>query len=176
MTRVSIGKVLAALAVLALTTTATSASENVSVLHARLTGFQQVPPIFTHGSGTFTARMRGGSITFTLTYSDLSTPASMAHLHFGQRAVNGGIFVWLCGTAGGKPACPPGNTAATATVKGTLTANDIVAVSSQGLQAKDFAAALQAIESGEAYVNVHTTDFPGGEIRGQVNPEGENRG
>ncbi len=175
MTRVSIGKVLAALAMLVLTTTATSASQNVSELHARLTGFQQVPPIFTHGSGTFTATVREGSIRFTLTYSNLSSPAFMAHLHFGQRAVNGGIFVWLCG-GGGKPACPAG-TKVTATVTGTITAKDIVATSpDQGLPAGDLAAALQAIENGEAYANVHTSRFPGGEIRGQVNPEGQNRG
>jgi len=147
------------------------ASESVSELHARLTGFQQVPPIFTDGTGTFSASVRDGSMTFTLTYSGLSTPAFMAHLHLAQRRVNGGIFVWLCGTLGGKPACPAGNTAATATVTGTITASDIVAPSpNQGLRAGDFAAALQSIETGDAYVNVHTTQFPAGEIRGQVGP------
>lgn len=173
MTRISIGKLLAVLGVLALTTTATSASENVSDLHARLTGFEQVPPIFTNATGTFTAKVSEGSITFTLTYSGLTTSAFMAHLHFGQNGVNGGIFVWLCGTAGGKPACPAGDTATTVTVTGTLTATDIVAPPNQGLPAGDFGAALQAINSGDAYVNVHTTRFPAGEIRGQVGPEGE---
>jgi len=36
------------------------------------------------------------------------------------------------------------------------------------VSAGDFAGALRIIASGDAYVNVHTTNFPGGEIRGQV--------
>ncbi|TMG43298.1 MAG: CHRD domain-containing protein, partial [Chloroflexi bacterium] len=37
--------------------------------------------------------------------------------------------------------------------------------------AGDFAGALRIIESGDAYVNVHTVNFPGGEIRGEVKSE-----
>jgi len=108
-------------------------------------------------------------IHYTLTYSGLSTPALQAHLHFGQPAVNGGIFVFLCSNLGngpaGTPACPAGG----GTVTGTITAADILTiVPDQGVNAGDLATALRIIEAGEAYANVHTTRFPAGEIRGQV--------
>jgi hypothetical protein len=40
----------------------------------------------------------------------------------------------------------------------------------QGVTAGDFDALLRAIETGEAYANVHTANFPAGEIRGQIRP------
>jgi len=49
-----------------------------------------------------------------------------------------------------------------------VTFADIQAVSGQNLAAGDFDGALSVISSGDAYVNVHTTNFPGGEIRGFV--------
>ncbi len=170
MVRGSIGKLLVAVALLALTTTAATANTSPSELRASLTGFGEVPPKLTDGFGTFKATASSDAVTFTLTYSGLTTPAFMAHLHFAQRGVNGGIFVWLCGTLGGKPACPAGTTTP-ATVTGTFTAADIRAVADQNVPAGDLAAALRVIQSGEAYVNVHTTNFPGGEIRGQVRAE-----
>jgi len=150
-------------------TAAASADESVSTMRAKLSGFNEVPPKATDGAGMFKATQSDGTISFTLTYSGLSTPAFMAHLHFGQPGVNGGVFVWLCGTAGGKPACPAGTTTP-ATVTGQFTAADIKAVSDQGIKAMDLATVIRIIEHGDAYANVHTTQFPGGEIRGQVSP------
>jgi hypothetical protein len=49
-----------------------------------------------------------------------------------------------------------------------VTAADIQGLSAQNLSAGDFAAALSILTSGAAYVNVHTTNFTGGEIRGLV--------
>ena len=51
---------------------------------------------------------------------------------------------------------------------GTITAADILAITAQGLAAGDFAGAVRALESGNTYANVHTTNFPAGEIRGQI--------
>lgn len=167
MIRGSIGKLLVGVALLALTTTAATANSSPSGLRASLSGFQEVSPKLTNGSGTFKATATSTSISFTLTYSGLSSPAFMAHLHFAQRSVNGGIFVWLCGVGGGKPACPDGTTSA-ATVTGTITPADIKAVPDQGVAAGDLAGAMRIIQAGDAYVNVHTSIYPGGEIRGQV--------
>jgi hypothetical protein len=132
-------------------------------LEANLNGFQQVPSVLSNGRGTFTATIKNGSISYKLTYSGLSSPVTAAHIHFAQRGVNGGVIAFLCG-GGNAPACPPNG----GTVTGTITAADILAIPTQGLAAGDFAGAVRAIKSGNTYVNVHSTNFPEGEIRGQI--------
>src|SRR5687768_15925559 len=75
-----------------------------------LTGYQEAAtqPVSTIGTGSFEASLNseGTVISYTLTYSDLEGGAvTQAHIHFGQRAVNGGVIAFLCGSP--KPACPP---------------------------------------------------------------------
>src|SRR6266851_808451 len=163
----------AVVAVLGLTIAATSADEGTNNLRAHLTGFQESPPKLSPSTGSFEATVTGSTLSYKLTYSQLSSPAFMAHIHFGQPAVNGGVFLWLCGSAtapgpAGTPTCPPDG----GTVSRSVTASDIVApVPTQNLAAGDFAGALAIIAAGDAYVNVHTINFPGGEIRGAVRTE-----
>lgn len=170
--RVKLARLLTIVGIVGLVTTlAASADESALNMRARLSGFNEVPPKATMGSGTFKAKASGGKIEFTLTYSGLTTPAFMAHFHFAERGVNGGIFIWLCGPPG-SPAhkvCPPGTTAP-ATVTGTITKADIQAVPDQNITAMDMATALDIVEAGDAYINVHSMKFPAGEIRGQVSP------
>src|SRR3982074_1292188 len=160
----------AGVAVLGLTIGATSADEASVSMRAKLSGFQEWPPKLSPSAGRFEARVAGSTLSYTLTYSKLSSPAFMAHIHFGQPAVNGGIFLWLCGSAAapgpaGTPACP----AAGGTVsRSGVTAADIQGLSAQNLSVGDFAAALSILTNGAAYVNVHTTICAGGEIRGLV--------
>jgi hypothetical protein len=171
MRRVSMAAVLALTALVALVMlSATSANEGTLSLRATLSGFQEVPPKLTDATGTFTATINGGQLNYTLKYSGLSSSALQAHIHFGQRAVSGGILIWLCQTASnpsptaGVPPCPvPGGT-----VTGTASAASVLKVGGQTLNAGNFNDAIAIVKSGEAYVNVHTTNFPGGEIRGQV--------
>ena len=139
--------------------------DDATSLRARMNGFNEVPPKLTDGSGTFTATVVGDHIDFTLTFSNLTGNPAAAHLHFGQRNVNGGVFLFLCG-GGNQPACPA---ATSGTITGTAGAANVVAQTpDQGIPAGDFAAALRAIRSGETYANMHTPKFPAGEIRGQV--------
>ncbi len=168
-------RILTAAAVMGLTVGATSADESGVSLRAKLSGFQEVPPKLSAGTGSLVATVSGGRLTYTLKYSGLSSPAFMAHLHFAQAGVNGGIFLWLCGSAAapgpaGTPACP----AAGGTVTRTVGASDIQAVPDQNLAAGDFAGALRSIQNHDVYANVHTTNFKAGEIRGQVRAEGDN--
>ena len=160
----------AVVAVLGLTIAATSADEGTLNLRAKLTGFQESPPKLSPSTGSFEATVTGSTLSYKLTYSKLSSPAFMAHIHFAQPAVNGGIFLWLCGSAtapgpAGTPTCPPDGGTVT---RSGVTAADIQGVPTQNLNAGDFIGALSVIQSGDAYVNVHTTLFPGGEIRGAV--------
>ena len=138
-----------------------------------LSGFQEVPAVSTEAEGEFHARISEDAtqIDYELSYSDLEGSVTQAHIHFGQRDVNGGISVWLCGNPSatvtppaGTQACPP----SPATITGTLTAANVVGPAGQGIAAGEFAELIKAIRAGKTYANVHSTKFPGGEIRSQI--------
>ena len=137
-----------------------------------LDGYHEVPAISTTATGDLKLSVNPANttITYTLTFSALQGGSAIgAHIHFGQAAVNGGVVAFLCG-GGGKPACP----AAGGTVTGTIVAADIQAVPAQGIAAGDLAAVLRAVRAGVTYANIHSTNFGGGEIRGQINGHGNN--
>jgi hypothetical protein len=151
----------------------------------RLTGYQEVPAISTDGSGKFKARIArfGDSIAYRLSYRDLEGGVQQAHIHLGQEGVNGGISVFLCTNLGNGPtgtqACP----AAPATISGVIEQDDVIgpgptpatpttpASPGQGIEpgeADRFEELLDAINAGVTYVNVHSSKWPGGEIRAQL--------
>src|SRR5688500_2708343 len=63
-----------------------------------LRGFEEVPVVSTTGSGRFTAEINRGetAIAWQLSYKDLEGAVQQAHIHLGQKDVNGGITVFLC--------------------------------------------------------------------------------
>lgn len=132
----------------------------------------------TTGTGEFRAEINenGTSIDYHLTYT-LEGAVQQAHIHLGQKDVNGGIVLFLCTNLGNAPPTvptPPECPASPEEVSGTLTANDVVAVASQGISAGDFAEVLRAIRRGVAYANVHSgPNHGGGEIRGQITRRGK---
>ena len=142
-------------------------------LRAQMTSFEEIPTNVTPGTGTFTASVSGDTITFTLNYSNLSTPVVQAHIHLGATKTSGGVALFLCGPAGSAvhTTCP-NDSNNSGTVTDTLTASDVV-LSAQGVQPGQLAKILQAIGKGHTYVNVHTMLLPGGEIRGQVAASGD---
>lgn len=130
---------------------------------ARLSGFHEVPPISTTGKGYFKAKLEdNNTVSYILKFSNLEGKPSVAHIHFGQALVSGGVIAFLCGE-GGKPACTPDQE-----IIGTISPSDIVGPEDQGIAAGEFEEALRAIRTGRTYVNVHSDKFPKGEIRGQV--------
>ena len=142
----------------------------VSVAHsqterfaASLGGENEVPPINTAGTGNFEMTIQD-TITFSLTFSGLSSPLTVAHLHFAPSKVAGGVMIFLCG-GGNQPACPA---ATEGTITGTITAANVTGPGGQGITPGDLDSALEAVRSDLSYANMHTTNFPGGEIRGQV--------
>ena len=138
---------------------------------ARLVPLQEVPAVSSEARGSFSAVIdeAAQTINYELKYEALEGTVTQAHIHTAQFGVNGGIMVWLCGTAAlpgpaGTPVCPisPG------TISGVLTPTQVVAVVAQGIAPGEFAEVVRAIRNGVAYANVHSTKFVGGEIRGQI--------
>jgi hypothetical protein len=161
------------LLVAALGTVGTAArAQSIDIM---LTGYQEVPPVSSAASGRFKAKIddKTGTIDYELSYADLVGTVTMGHIHFGRRAVNGGIMVWLCQTAtnpdptGLSPTCPQSGT-----VTGTLAAANVIGPAAQGIDPAQFDEVLAAIRAGAGYVNVHSSKFPAGEIRGQAGARG----
>ena len=140
-----------------------------------MTGYQETPGVSSNGTGTFSATIDEDAspptITFEETYSGLSAPALVSHVHFGNRFDAGGVSFFLCG-GGSKPPCPPGTTTE-ATVTGTVTPGDVIGPTNQGIPPGGFAKIVAAMRAGEAYANIHTSNFPAGEIRGQINDDNQ---
>jgi hypothetical protein len=155
-----------------------SAHDGFNKVRAKLTGAQEVPVVSTQASGDFEARIEDDSISFKLSYEGIEgAPVTQAHIHVGQKSVNGGIVVFLCSNLPTGPAprpCP----AQSGTVEGTIRAADILGLpATQQFPAGAFDEFVRALRNGTAYANVHTTVSPGGEIRGQVRTDnGRHRG
>jgi len=142
-------------------------------IQEHLTGYQEDPlALSTSGSGDFQAQLiaKDQKITYQLSYSDLESPVTQAHIHLGARAQSGGIVVFLCTNLGNGPpgtqACPTPS----GTITGTITPADVIGPSAQGIAAGEFGELAAAIRGGATYVNVHSTTYPGGEIRAQLHP------
>jgi hypothetical protein len=146
-------------------------SQGIPAIKAILEGYQEVPAVSTVGSGELTARINGDqSVSWELTYSAMESDVTQAHIHLGQRSVNGGISVFLCSNLGNGPAGTQPCPVAGGTISGTFDADDVIGPSSQGIAAGEFAELLRAIRAGATYVNIHTVDRPGGEVRSQIDP------
>jgi hypothetical protein len=142
-----------------------------NVFRAKLIGFNETPAsLNSPGSGQFRATIdaTAQTITYTLTYTALSSPVTQSHVHFGAPATTGGVMFFLCSNLGNGPAGTPACPASGGTVTRTITAAEIVGPGNQLVPPGDFNSVVKIIRSGVGYANVHSTNFPGGEIRGPV--------
>ncbi len=140
-----------------------------------LSGYQENPDVSTVASGSFEISINNAEdeLTYTLDYGNLEGTVTQAHIHFGKRAVNGGISLWLCGTPtnpgpAGTPTCP-----ASGSVTRTVDATAVVGPAGQGIAAGQLDELIAALRAGHAYANVHSTMWGGGEIRAQINDANE---
>jgi hypothetical protein len=124
-------------------TLASEASNGGRPLHASLLPENQSPPTESDGSGTalVTLNQGRGEVCWDISVSDLTAPVILAHIHSGAAGTNGPVVVDFDEPVNGLNGC--------------------VHVD---------AALIKAIRQDPAdyYVNVHTTTFPGGEVRGQL--------
>ena len=134
-----------------------------------LNGYQETfgpGSVSTVAVGTFEARLddETQTITYTLTYEGIEGgPVTQAHIHFGSRSTNGGVSAFLCNGPAAPP-CPPVG----GTVTDVITAAEVVGPANQGIEPGSMPELMRAMRAGHAYVNVHSTRWPGGEIRGQL--------
>ena len=162
--------ILAAAAIAA--TSAIASDGNRKSFATNLLGYEEVPAVNTAATGTLQLSIANNeqSVDYTLAYSGMQGIVTQAHIHFAQKGVNGGIMVWLCGSAvlpgpAGTPACPGQG----GSVSGTFGAGQVIGpLVNQQMTPGDLAGVIDALRNGVAYANVHTTLSPGGEIRGQI--------
>ena len=141
--------------------------------------------VLSNGSGTVTLDLdrNAGTIAYTLKYQNVGvTPPKtgtvlFSHIHFGKSRDSGGILVFFCtnqpftGTGPTPPSCNT-DSSGSGTVSGTWKAENVQAIPGQNVNAGDFDALVDALDSNTAYANIHTTpSYPGGEIRGQCRSE-----
>lgn len=132
---------------------------------ATLKGSNEVPPNASPGTGTGLFTLNGNLLTIDESFSGLTAPASAAHIHCcGPVGVNEIVAV---------PFTPfPNTTSGTfnATVDLTLAAtyNPAFITQEGGTVSAAEAGLIAALNSGNTYANIHNANFPGGEIRGQI--------
>jgi CHRD domain len=154
---------------------AVTAGSGRNAFRERLSGFEEAPiTLSTPGTGTFRARIdrSNAEIDYSLTFTGLESAVTQSHIHFGGPWEAGPVIVFLCTNLGNGPAgtqaCPAGG----GTITGTIAAADVLAgAAARGLDAADFAGLVQALRGGGTYVNVHSVNRGGGEIRAQIQGE-----
>lgn len=121
-------------------------SSRSDVYEASLSGGQEAPPVATRGHGTARVELNTttNTISWRVSYGDLTGPVTGAHIHGPARmGQNAGIVVPFSGNLNAQP----------------LTGEQRLAP-----------AQVAQLVSGQWYVNIHTARHPGGEIRGQLLP------
>ena len=128
-----------------------------------LVGNQQNPPVQTLGQGQaiFMLSKDGQSLHYKLIAANIEN-ITQAHIHLSPKGVNGPIVLWLY------PSAPPA-ILIPGRFDGVLMEGDATAANLVGILAGHPLSDLIAqMESGNAYVNIHTSQNPMGEIRGQI--------
>ncbi len=122
-----------------------SAAARAEVVHfqAKLDGASETPPKVTdgHGAAEVTLDTTARTISWTIDYSGLTGPATMAHFH--------------------GPAAPGVAAGVTVPITGTMASPLVGTAGMNDGQIGDLLA-------GRWYINIHTAKYPAGEIRGQV--------
>ncbi len=118
-------------------------SSSSNAMMARLSGASEVPPVMSSASGTVEASLnkQTNELSWTVTYSGLSGPATGAHFHGPAMAgANAGVVVPMTGSL-------------ISPIRGVASLT---------------AAQVADLMAGKWYVNLHTAANPNGEIRGQI--------
>jgi hypothetical protein len=137
---------------------ATSVFAQEQKFNSKLTGQSEVPPKTTEATGTAFFFYDGKSMHYEVDVTNINN-VTLAHIHQGKTGINGPVVVVLLNSEP-KPL---------GMVHGPLAQGNFTAADLKGpLAGKQLFDLVNMIKNGDAYVNVHTTQNPGGEIRGQL--------
>jgi hypothetical protein len=161
-----------------------SPSSNGGNLGTPLSAAEEVMPAgvvnqsLARGNATFQLNAAGDTLTYRVILANIEN-AFMAHIHQAPFGVNGPITVWLYPSTAPMAGPVGGGRIDGVVAEGSITAANLVGP----LAGMPLSALLSDLRNGRAYVNVHTNDgvaptntgpgdFPGGEVRGQVEHRG----
>jgi hypothetical protein len=130
-------------------------------LTATLSGDQETPApgVLTgaYGAAVVTVDLATQTVSWTIDVFNLPTGTNNAHFHVGGPGVAGPTVVNIAF---------PANISNDYRLTGSATSANLTVRAEQGIRSwEDF---LQSLLGGQTYLNIHSTAFPGGEIRGQV--------
>jgi len=133
---------------------ACSSNDDTEFFDAILSPDNEVPARASGASGVARLTFDGTTVTFIVLASNFNN-YTQGHIHSAAAGVNGPVRVTLL----------PFQTPALSITQGTLVEGSFTAANVTGIE---FNALLEEMRAGTAYVNFHTTLYPGGEIRGQT--------
>ena len=137
----------------------TKGTDGMEVFEATLSPANEVPARSTAANGKVQYISDGTTVTYTIEVDDIINVVA-AHIHSAPAGVNGPIRVFFYGGGSPNPGGAVSFTDKSILVKGSFTAANVTGIS--------FAELLNQMRTGQCYTNVHTTAFPGGEMRGQI--------
>lgn len=140
-----------------------SGQASAQVMTADLTGGQETPAALNtgmFGSVEMGVDQPNKEISVTLRVFNAPTPTTAGHIHIGSPGTPGPTVLNFPAELAGRTGDFAMNFRLGDT-PGVFTARPAIGINT-------IEDAIQAIVGGNAYINVHTTQNPGGEIRGQV--------
>lgn len=142
------------------------------VFTATLTGSQEVPPSGSAGTGSALVTLDTATnlLTVNVSFAGLGSPTIASHIHCCALPGTNAMVATAVPTF---PGFPLGVTTGTYLMTFDLTVastyNPAFITAHGGTVAGAMAAFIAGLNSGQTYLNIHTSQFPGGEIRGQLN-------
>jgi len=136
-------------------------TDGMEVFESVLSPANEVPVRSTAANGRVQYVSDGTTVTYTIEVDDITNVVA-AHIHSAAAGVNGPIRVFFYGNGSPNPGPAVTFTDKSILVQGTFTAANVTGIS--------FAELLNQMRNGTCYTNVHTSAFPAGEMRGQVQP------
>jgi hypothetical protein len=122
-----------------------------------LTGMEEVPPVNTNSTGIALFELLNNHLDFKVNVTNLENIKS-AQIHLGEFGQNGEIIVSLL------KSLSPVDVHNGTLVEGQVTPSELVGP----LKGKTINELVQLFNNTKTYVNIHTEQYPNGEIRGQI--------